>query len=66
MENIGDMEFIKTFVGMLALMNPLGAIPILIGLCSDKPDMVCRRIPKVTGTAILIILMVSIWAGEGY
>ena len=65
MENIGDLEFIKTFVGMLALMNPLGAIPILIGLCSDKPEMVCRRIPKVTGTAIMIILLVSVWAGEG-
>jgi len=65
MQQIGDMEFVKTFIGMLALMNPLGAIPIFIGICSDKPDAVCHRIPKVTGAAILIILLVSIWAGEG-
>ncbi len=64
MEGLGNLEFVKTFVGMIALMNPLGAIPIFIGLCSSKPDVVCRRIPKVTGTAILIILLVSVWMGE--
>jgi multiple antibiotic resistance protein len=64
MEELGNIEFIKTFVGMVALMNPLGAIPILIGICSSKPDVVCQRIPKVTATAILIILMVSVWMGE--
>jgi len=64
MEGLGNLELVKTFVGMVALMNPLGAIPILIGLCSSKPDVVCRRIPKVTGTAILIILLVSVWGGN--
>jgi len=59
-----NLEFAKTFVGMIALMNPLGAIPILITLCSDKPAVVCKRIPKVTATAILIILLISVWAGE--
>ena len=59
-----NIEFAKTFVGMMALMNPLGAIPILITLCSDKPAVVCERIPKVTATAILIILLISVWAGE--
>jgi multiple antibiotic resistance protein len=64
MEQLGNIEFIKTFVGMVALMNPLGAIPILITLCSNKPDVVCKRIPKVTATSILIILLVSVWTGE--
>jgi len=59
-----NIEFAKTFVGMMALMNPLGAIPILITLCSGKPAVVCERIPKVTATAILIILLISVWAGE--
>jgi len=49
---------------MVALMNPLGAIPILISISSGKPAVVRRRIPKVTATAILIILLVSVWAGE--
>ena len=64
MEQLGNLEFVKTFVGMVALMNPLGAIPILITLCSNKPDVVCKRIPKVTATSILIILLVSVWTGE--
>ena len=64
MESIEQVEFVKTFVGMVALMNPLGAIPILIGLCSSKPDVVCRRIPKITATAIVIILLVSVWTGN--
>ena len=57
-------EILKTFVAVVALMNPLGAIPILIGLCSNKPEAVCKRIPKVTATAILIILLISLWMGE--
>jgi len=61
---LGNLEFVKTFIGIVALMNPLGAIPILIGLCSDKPAVVCNRIPKVTATAILIILLVSVWMGD--
>jgi multiple antibiotic resistance protein len=61
---IENVEFVKTFVGMVALMNPLGAIPILISIGSGKPLVVRRRIPKVTATAILIILLVSVWAGE--
>ena len=65
MTTLGNLEFVKTFVGMVALMNPLGAIPILIGLCSDKPKVVCQRIPKMTATAILIILLISVWMGEG-
>jgi multiple antibiotic resistance protein len=64
MEELGNIEFVKTFVGMVALMNPLGAIPILIGICSSKPEVVCQRIPRVTATAIFIILMVSVWMGE--
>jgi multiple antibiotic resistance protein len=65
MTTLGNLEFVKTYVGMFALMNPLGAIPILIGICSSKPAMVCKRIPKMTGTAIFIILLISVWAGEG-
>jgi len=64
MEGLGNLEFVKTYVGIVALMNPLGAIPILIGICSSKPDVVCQRIPKLTATAIFIILMVSVWMGE--
>jgi multiple antibiotic resistance protein len=62
--DLGNVEFVKTFVGMVALMNPLGAIPILISIGSDKPKVVRERIPKVTATAILIILLISVWAGE--
>ncbi len=61
---LGNLEFVKTFVGMVSLMNPLGAVPILIGLCSTKPEVLCQRIPRVTAVAILIILLVSVWAGE--
>jgi len=64
MVTLGNLEYAKTFVGMVALMNPLSAIPIFITLCSDKPAKLCKRIPKVTAVAILIILMISVWAGE--
>jgi multiple antibiotic resistance protein len=64
MESLEHLLFVKTFIGMVALMNPLGAIPILISISSGKPAVVRHRIPKITATAILIILLVSVWAGE--
>jgi multiple antibiotic resistance protein len=64
LEDLGNVAFIKTFVGMVALMNPLGAIPILISIGSDKPRVVRERIPKMTAMAIFIILFISVWAGE--
>ncbi len=64
MESLEHLLFVKTFIGMVALMNPLGAIPILISISSGKPAVVRQRIPKITATAIFIILLVSVWAGE--
>jgi len=61
---LGNLEFVKTFVGLISLMNPLGAIPIFISLCSSKPAALCNRMPKVTATAILTILLVSVWLGD--
>jgi multiple antibiotic resistance protein len=64
MEDVGSYEFVKSFVGLLSLMNPLGAIPILLGFCDGKPDRLCKRIPYRTAVAIFVILIVSIWFGD--
>jgi len=64
MTQLSDYEFVKTFVGLVSLMNPLGAIPIYLGYCDGKPDALCKRIPHVAGVSILIILLVSIWLGD--
>ena len=64
MNDLGNYEFVKTFVGLVSLMNPLGAIPIYLGFCNNKPDALCKRIPHVAGISILIILLISIWLGD--
>jgi multiple antibiotic resistance protein len=64
MNDLGNYEFIKTFVGLVSLMNPLGAIPIYLGFCNDKPNALCRRIPYTAGLSILIILILSVWSGD--
>ncbi|WP_457607668.1 hypothetical protein [Nitratifractor sp.] len=41
-------------------MNPLGTIPIYLAFCSGKPEHLCHRIPRITATAILTILILSL------
>jgi multiple antibiotic resistance protein len=64
MQILGNVEILKTFVGMISLMNPIAAIPIFLSLCSGKPAGMCNRLPKITTLALIIILSVSIWFGD--
>ncbi len=56
--------YIKTFVGIIAIVNPPGAIPVFLSLCGDRSPDESRRIARITATAVATVLLMAAWAGE--
>lgn len=57
-------EYIKIFVAVLVIVNPLGAIPFYISLTTNTSLNERRRIPNVTALSIAIVLCASALIGE--
>ncbi len=56
--------FAKSMIGLLAIVNPLGAIPIFLSLCGDRSPADRQRIAKVTAASVATILIIASWAGD--
>jgi multiple antibiotic resistance protein len=54
----------KALVGILAIVNPLGAIPIFLSLTGDRSLAEKNHIAKTSAVSVAIILLLSMWAGE--
>ncbi len=57
-------EFIKFFVGLLAIANPIGAVPIFLSLTIDNSEPERHRIAFVTSLSFAMILLVSLLIGQ--
>lgn len=56
--------YAKSIIGMLAIANPLGAIPIFLSMTNDRSSLEKNQIARVTALSVAIILIVSIWAAS--
>ena len=56
--------YAKAFVGLLAIVNPLGAIPVFLSLCGDRTPMERRNIARTTAISVGLVLIVSLWVGD--
>ncbi len=56
--------YIKTFVGIIAIVNPLGAIPVFLSLCGDRPASEVKAIARITAAAVAVVLIIAAWTGE--
>lgn len=63
-EIINWTEILKDFVGIFAILNPLGAIPVYLSMTANKSATEIKRIAIKTSIAVAIILVVSIWLGS--
>ncbi len=59
------MSAVKDLVGVFAIMNPLGAIPLFLSLTGGRSPREMRHIAAKAASAVAIILVLSIWLGEG-
>lgn len=57
-------ELLKDFVGIFAILNPLGAIPVYLSMTAHKSELEIKRIAIKTAIAVAVILVISIWAGS--
>ncbi|MFW6089270.1 MAG: YchE family NAAT transporter [Gemmatimonadota bacterium] len=60
-----DWTFIiKTGVSLLAILNPLGAIPLFLGLTEGMEATSRRRTGRSASLAVAIVLVTAVWFGE--
>jgi len=58
-------EQIKYVVGIFAILNPLGVIPIYLSLMADRRREEMHHTAFKTAVAVAVILMLAVWAGDG-
>ncbi len=57
-------EYIKIFVALVSIVDPVGAIPILVGLTEGMSEAERRNIARVTGLSVAAILVGSALFGR--
>jgi multiple antibiotic resistance protein len=58
------INLFKTLIGILAIVNPLGAIPVFLSLCGDRSEAETRAIARLTGLSVAIVLVIAAWIGN--
>lgn len=64
METGSLSEYLKFFAALLAIVNPVGAIPIFISLTAGQTDEVRHKNVIMASIAMGIILVVVLFSGE--
>jgi multiple antibiotic resistance protein len=57
------MSLINTAVGLVALTDPIGVLPVVIDAANANPTRV-RRIGRLAATTYLVTLLLSCWWGQ--
>jgi multiple antibiotic resistance protein len=57
-------EYLKIFIGLLAIVNPFGAIPMFISMTADETAAQRRTTTNHVALGLTIILLVSLFAGD--
>ena len=57
-------DYIKIFVGLLAIVNPFGAIPMFISMTADESIAQRRDTTNQVALGLTIILLVALFAGD--
>lgn len=57
-------EYTKFLIALLAIVNPLGAVPIFAALTAGAGDAERKRIARIVVASVLIILFVALLFGD--
>ena len=58
-------EQVKYLIGIFAILNPLGAIPIYLSMMTDRRPQVMHRTALKASIAVAVILTLAAWVGDG-
>ncbi|MBF4470251.1 MULTISPECIES: MarC family NAAT transporter [Flavobacterium] len=56
--------FIYLFVALFSVLNPIGTVPIFVGLTQDDSKQECSRISLWTSINVFLILIISFFIGK--
>jgi multiple antibiotic resistance protein len=56
--------YTKMLIGLIAIVNPIGAIPIILQITPGASNRERKRITKIIVLSVFFILMVSLFVGE--
>jgi multiple antibiotic resistance protein len=56
--------FILIFAALFSVMNPFGTVPVFVGLTEDRSSLERNKIAFWTSLNVLIILLISFFAGK--
>ncbi|MGC2165079.1 MAG: MarC family protein [Gallionella sp.] len=56
-------EHMRYLVGIFAILNPIGAIPIYLSLMAERSPVEMHRTAMKTAVAVAVILMLAVWLG---
>ena len=57
-------EYTKMLIGLIAIINPIGAIPIFMSLTSHMPVLEREQVAKTAPIAVCLILLIAMVLGE--
>ena len=61
---IANAFIAKTFIGLLAIVNPVGAIPVFLSLTANKTAGQRARTARNAALAVALVLSLVAWSGE--
>lgn len=61
---LGYDEYLKVFIALLAILNPVGVMPIFMSLTSDASNHEKHQIIQLVVVTVGIILLVTLFAGS--
>ncbi|MDR8523908.1 MULTISPECIES: YchE family NAAT transporter [Shewanella] len=56
--------YVKFFLGLIAIINPFGLLPVFVSLTSHQTEAERNHTGKVANFAVVVILLVTIFAGQ--
>lgn len=56
--------YVKFFLGLIAIINPFGLLPVFVSLTSHQTEVERNQTGKIANFAVVVILLVTIFAGQ--
>ncbi len=58
------MDIIKSFISLLALINPVGAIPFFLSLTAQQSDAERRRTIRIASISVFFVIAITTMLGQ--
>ncbi|MDW9242891.1 MarC family protein [Burkholderia cepacia] len=58
------MDLLKSFISLLALINPIGAVPFFLSLTAQQTDLERRRTIRIASVSVFCVMMVTALLGQ--